>query len=91
MAAPMIRVNGGAPPQEPLPPSPSSSNWSDGDEEHPELDDHGRPVDPDDVAALLRRYGIKHADVRLKTFWPYALLKRILTKQRVVEVLQNCE
>jgi hypothetical protein len=91
MAAPMIRVNGVSQPNEPLPPSHLPSSWSEGDQEHPELEDHSRPANSKYVAELLRRYGEKHADTTLKMFWPYALLKRILTRQRVLEVLQDCE
>jgi hypothetical protein len=39
------------------------------------------------LAGLLRRCNFKHADKRIGYFWSYDLLRRIMTKERIVEAL----
>lgn len=45
--------------------------------------------DYEDLGALMRMCGIKHFDKNIRYFWTEGLLSRILTRDRVIEALQE--
>jgi hypothetical protein len=55
----------------------------------PKPEDMTKGIHYDNLGSLLRKCSFPHAEKRNKIFWPYKLLRRIITRERVIEELQT--